>query len=363
MIIVRPIAATDFDDLYQIAVESGFGFTSLPLDEAILKTRISDSIESFAQEVTSAANESYLFVMEDTLTGKVVGTSGIEAAVGLEDAFYHYRLGKVVHSSRELNVYNTIPTLSLCNDYTGAAELCTLFLSKDYRKDNNGKTLAKSRFLFIAQHPHRFAETIIAELRGVSDKNGRSPFWAWLEENFFSLDFPTADYLTGIGKKSFIAELMPKYPIYVSLLNKAAQQVIGKVHKDTLPALKMLEHEGFSKRGYVDIFDAGPTVEAKLSEIRSIQNTKRCKVVITPAKTTSYHLVANTLVKDFRASYLKINLRMASKTTNQELTAPDEINTEQAKVQHTETEVNIAELSLEHAILLKVSEGDTVLIL
>ncbi|MDQ7049279.1 MAG: arginine N-succinyltransferase [Enterobacterales bacterium] len=49
-------------------------------------------------------------------------------------------------------------------------------------------------------------------------------FWAWLEENFFSIDFPTADYLTGTGNKVFIAELMPKHPIYVSLLSNEAQK-------------------------------------------------------------------------------------------------------------------------------------------
>ena len=31
-------------------------------------------------------------MLEDTETGEVVGTCGIEAAVGIEDAFYHYRL-------------------------------------------------------------------------------------------------------------------------------------------------------------------------------------------------------------------------------------------------------------------------------
>ena len=100
-------------------------------------------------------------------------------------------------------------------------------------------------------------------MRGVSDENGRSPFWEWLEAHFFSMDFPTADYLTGIGNKVFIAELMPKYPIYVNLLSQEAQNVIGKVHKKTEPALRLLQEEGFSCRGYVDIFDGGPTVEAK----------------------------------------------------------------------------------------------------
>ena len=68
----------------------------------------------------------------------------------------------------------------------------------------------------MAEFRERFADRVIAEMRGVSDEKGNSPFWQWLEEHFFSVDFPTADYLTGIGQKVFIAELMPKYPIYVS---------------------------------------------------------------------------------------------------------------------------------------------------
>ena len=301
MIIIRPIQDNDFDDLHQMAIESGHGFTSLPVNDRLLKNRIIHSKHSFHKKVLSPANENYLLVMEDTTTGKVIGTSGLAASVGLEDAFYHYRLGKVVHSSRELNIYNTIATLSLCNDYTAAAELCTLFLSADYRKDKNGSLLSRSRFLLMAEHPHRFSETVIAELRGVSDDKGRSPFWAWLEENFFSIDFPTADYLTGIGKKEFIAELMPKYPIYVSLLSKKAQQVIGQVHEKTRPALRLLENEGFSRRGYVDIFDAGPTVEAKLKDINTIKNSKKFSITIGEVKHGKNYIIANTLLKKFRA--------------------------------------------------------------
>ena len=40
------------------------------------------------------------FVLEDSETGEVVGTSAIEAAVGLDDAFYHYHLSKAIHLYR-----------------------------------------------------------------------------------------------------------------------------------------------------------------------------------------------------------------------------------------------------------------------
>lgn len=319
MIIIRPIQDSDYDSLYQIAIESGHGFTSLPVNEELLKKRIHHSEISFTKDVTQSGDEGYLFVMEDTDTGDVVGTCGIEAAVGLNDAFYHYHLGKVVHNSRELNIYNTVETLSLCNDYTGATEICTLFLSESHRKDNNGRFLSRCRFLFIAEHQERFSDTVIAEMRGVSDEDGSSPFWNWLEEHFFSIDFPTADYLTGIGNKVFIAELMPKHPIYVSLLSKDAQKVINKVHKKTVPALRLLEAEGFSRRGYVDIFDGGPTVEAKKSTIKTIRESNKYQVLIgnlaeKELMTSARYIICNTKVASFRATQAPLLLR---ETANQ----------------------------------------------
>ncbi|MDC8832106.1 arginine N-succinyltransferase [Alteromonas gilva] len=304
MYIIRPIKLSDYDSLYAVAEESGIGFTSLPVNEALLKRKINKSIDAFGRDVSAPGNESYLFVMEDVITGEVVGTTGIEAAVGIDDAFYHYHLGKVVHASRELNIHNTVEILTFCNDYTGVSEICTLFLRESARKGVNGRFLSKVRFLFMEEHRERFAEIVIAEMRGVSDENGRSPFWEWLEAHFFSMDFPTADYLTGIGNKVFIAELMPKYPIYVNLLSQRAQSVIGKVHQKTEPALRLLQEEGFSCRGYVDIFDAGPTVEARLSHINTAQRSRRVNVHLddqSAAQVGELSYIINTKINDFRA--------------------------------------------------------------
>jgi arginine N-succinyltransferase len=123
------------------------------------------------------------------------------------------------------------------------------------------------------------------------------------------MDFPTADYLTGIGSKRFIAELMPKHPIYVSLLSKSAQNCIGKVHDKTKPALRLLEQEGFKCRGYVDIFDAGPTVEADVKNIATVQASRKVSIVINDslAQTDGETCFAiNTSVKDFKACIAQI---------------------------------------------------------
>ncbi len=317
MIIIRPICMADYDDLYRIAVESGHGFTSLPVNEEMLRQRISRSEDSFNAQVNKPGDQGYLFVMEDTETGQVVGTTGIEAAVGLDNAFYHYHLGKVVHSSRELGIHNTVETLALCNDYTGASEICTLFLRESHRKDGNGRFLSRCRFLFIAEHDERFSDCIIAEMRGVSDKDGRSPFYDWLEKHFLSIEFTKADYLTGIGNKDFIADLMPKYPVYVNLLSEEAQQVINKVHTNTVPALRLLEAEGFSRRGYVDIFDAGPTVEAERSQIRAVRNSHKYQVLIDDScgeESNQKYIICNTKVESFRATQVNLTVR---ETANQ----------------------------------------------
>jgi len=308
MMLIRPIEASDFAVLKQIAIESGAGFTSLPVDDAILEGKIARSCKSFAAEVEQPHDEYYLLVLEDTDTGAVVGTTAIEAAVGTHDPFYHYHLGKVVHSSRELGVYNVVETLTLTNDYTGVSELCTLFLQERYRHGYCGRLLSKVRFLLMAEFPQRFHEMVIAEMRGVTDDKIGSPFWQWLQDHFFTVDYTTADRLTGMGRKEFIAELMPKYPVYVSLLSKAAQAVIGKVHPQTVPALKLLQQEGFSCRGYVDIFDAGPTVECPLENIKSVQRSYRLKAVIGQPLGGRPCLISNCKLPEFRATVAEVTL-------------------------------------------------------
>ncbi|MCG3102446.1 arginine N-succinyltransferase, partial [Enterobacter sp. DRP3] len=82
--------------------------------------------------------------------------------------------------------------------------------------------------------------------------------------HFYQIDFNAADYLSSHGRKSFLAELMPRYPVYVDLLPQDAQDAVGLTHRDTLPARKMLEAEGLRYQNHVDIFDAGPVLTAQV---------------------------------------------------------------------------------------------------
>ncbi|KZN39121.1 arginine N-succinyltransferase [Pseudoalteromonas luteoviolacea] len=305
MQVLRPISSEDFAALKTIAVESGHGFTSLPVDDELLSNKIQRSQESFAKSLSTPIDEGYLFVLEDTQTGDILGTTAIEAAVGMQVPLYHYHQGKTVHHSSTLNVYNTVEILSICNDYTGSSEICTLFLREQFRRGLAGRFLSRVRFLFMAQHSERFSDKVIAEMRGVSDENGHSPFWQWLQEHFFSIEFPQADHLVGLGDKVFISELMPKYPIYSNLLSPEAQAVIGHVHEKTKPALRLLQKEGFEHRGYVDLFDAGPTVEARLENIQTVRETKTGTLTIgdkIPSSADTWAL-SNGQLTEFRATF------------------------------------------------------------
>ncbi len=290
--IVRPVTSADLPALFDLARSTGTGLTTLPANEQRLQHRVSWAEKAFRGEA-ERADADYLFVLEDD-AGKVVGISAVAGAVGLREPWYNYRVGLTVSASQELGIHREIPTLFLANDLTGQAELCSLFLHADHRSGLNGRLLSKARFLFIAEFRELFGDKVIAEMRGMSDEDGRSPFWESLGRHFFKMEFSQADYLTGVGNKSFIAELMPKFPLYTCFLSEDAREVIGRVHPHTEPALAMLKAEGFSYQGYVDIFDAGPAIEAPTEKIRAIADSQNLVLAIgTPGDDAEPYLIHN----------------------------------------------------------------------
>lgn len=297
--IVRPVRSADLPALFQLARSTGAGLTTLPANEERLAHRVGWAEKTFRGEAVRA-DADYLFVLEDD-TGEVVGISAVAGAVGLREPWYNYRVGLTVSASQELNIHRQIPTLFLANDLTGNSELCSLFLRSDQRSGLNGRLLSKARFLFIAEFRELFGDKVIAEMRGMSDEQGRSPFWESLGRHFFKMEFSQADYLTGVGNKAFIAELMPKFPLYTCFLSEDARTIIGRVHPDTEPALAMLKGEGFSYQGYVDIFDAGPAIEAETAKIRAVQDSQVLVLAIgTPGDDAPQFLIHNRKREDCR---------------------------------------------------------------
>ncbi|MDH3693810.1 MAG: arginine N-succinyltransferase [Gammaproteobacteria bacterium] len=278
MIGIRAIATNDLEALHQLAVEAGIGMTTLTKDRELLKQKIENSVNSFKKDVQIPGGELYWFVMEDTESKRIIGSAAIYAAIGLSRPFYSFRVTNLTHTSQELEKYEPVRALQMVEEYRGCAEIATLFLTPEYRKNSNGKFLSRSRFLFLAEFAQRFPDQVIAEMRGVQDDEGHSAFWDNLGRHFIKMSFSKADYLSSLGKYQFIADLMPKYPVYIRLLPEAAREVIGVVNESTKPALALLRREGFRFEGCVDVFDAGPTIVCPLSDIETVKNSQSARI-------------------------------------------------------------------------------------
>ncbi len=308
MMVIRPLRESDWPAFRELARKTGTGFTSLQDDDVQARGKFEAGLAGFQLTKDNVDEVLYLFVLEDIEQGVIAGICGIESAVGLGEPWYNYRLGTIRNASRELGVSTQLQTLTISNDHTGHSEVCTLFLDPEYRHSKNGSLLSKSRFLFMAEHPHLFHDNVIAEMRGYSDEDGVSPFWEGLGRHFFTMDFACADRQSSMDKV-FIAELMPRHAIYTNLLPPEAQAVVCQTHKATVPARKLLEAEGMSCKGYCDIFDGGPLLEAKVSDIRAVRDSRYMKVrVVDEVEEGDQYLVATTGLQDFACTLVSQNL-------------------------------------------------------
>lgn len=306
MLVVRPVRERDHAELLKVAELAGIGMTSLPQDAGVLENKIHRAVISFQGKPEYPQGESFLFALEDTATGRIIGTTGIIAHVGLRRPFYSYKLSTIVQASRDLGIYSKQRVLHMVNDYTGATEIGSLFLAAEYRRDGIGKFLSRCRYLMLAEFPDIFDDRVISEIRGVQDDTKNSPFYNNLARHFFQMEFREADFIHATKGGQFIADLMPKYPIYVNLLDDAAQAVIGQPLAASKPAKQLLEREGFTHQGYIDVFDAGPTMQADRASIYSVAASRKKPVLMMDDVVGENHIVANTSIENFRAVFTPI---------------------------------------------------------
>lgn len=300
---LRAAKVGDLEHLYEMAKLTGGGFTNLPADRKALTGKLERAEGAFARRDGDISDDVFVLIMENTETGEVRGTCQLMCQVGQQWPFYSYRLHTLTQHSQELDRSVRAEMLSLCTDLEGASEVGGLFLHPAARAGGFGLLLARSRYLFVAMHRSRFAPRILAELRGVIDDRGGSPFWDGVAGRFFGMSFQEADYFNAINGNQFIADLMPKHPVYVAMLDGAARKVIGVPHPTGRAAMKMLEDEGFSFEGYVDIFDGGPTMTARTDLVRSVRDAQPARVAATDLDIGERALIATGELDSFRCCF------------------------------------------------------------
>ncbi len=310
--IIRAAKTEDLQPLYEMAKLTGGGFTNLPPDRKALTTKLERSAAAFARPTDAElGDDQFVLILENTETGEVRGTCQLFTQVGKQWPFYSYRHNTLTQHSKELDRTFSAQMLQLTTDLEGSSEVGGLFLHPSERAGGLGLLLARSRYLFIAAHRQRFADKILAELRGIIDERGGSPFWDGVAGRFFGMSFQEADYFNAVNGNQFIADLMPKHPIYIAMLPEVARTAIGMPHPSGRAAMRMLENEGFAYEGYVDIFDGGPSMTARTDNVKSIAAATPVNLTDTDNSDGTRSLVATGELTDFKCCYAS-----ASKTAD-----------------------------------------------
>jgi arginine N-succinyltransferase len=300
---IRAARPDDSRAFYDLAKLTGGGFTNLPAEKATLDAKLATSEAGFGRKGENQGDDLYVFMLEDFETGAIRGTGQVFGAVGTDRPFYSYLISTLTQKSEELGRIFRNQALTLTTDLEGSSEVGGLFLHPQERAGGLGMLLARSRYLFIKQHRPRFGEMVLAELRGVMDQAGHSPFWDALGGRFFGMTFPEADEFNAIHGTQFIADLFPKTPIYMSMLPESARAVIGQPHPTGRAALKMLENEGFVWDSYIDIFDGGPTVTARTDRIKTVTEAGWLRVAGSDGEGGPMMMLAAGVMHDFVACY------------------------------------------------------------
>ena len=305
---LRPATLDDLDALYELAKLTGGGFTNLPPERPSLAKKLERSAAALAREEGAHVDDLFVFVLENVETGQVRGTCQVFTKVGQHWPFYSYRIGTLTQVSQELSRTFRADMLTLSTDLEGASEVGGLFLHPRERASGLGMLLARSRYLFIKAHRPRFSDITIAELRGVIDEAGGSHFWDGLAGRFFGMSFQEADEFNAVNGNQFIADLMPKHPIYTAMLPESARSVIGVPHPSGRAAMRMLEHEGFTHDKYIDIFDGGPTMVAHTDRILSIRDAVESRIARVSEVAGERRLCTTGRLTHWRAAYAQVEM-------------------------------------------------------
>jgi len=279
MFLIRNAQLDDASSLLKLArmVHSN----NLPDDPELLRAKIIRSRKSFTFVPMERQEREFLFVLEDTDTGNVIGSSAVIPAMGGPGKPHlYFQVRKREFYSEDLQTGQVHVTLQLGQDETGPTEIGGLILAPSYRghRERLGSQLSLVRFHFIGLNRALFADRVIAEMMGTLTPDSRNTLWDYLGRRFINLSYTEADTFCRQSKE-FIVSLFPTEEIYASLLPPEARRLIGRVGPETEPAKILLERMGFRSSGHVDPFDGGPYLEAKIDDLELVRATRKLRLI------------------------------------------------------------------------------------
>lgn len=277
MFLIREASPADLDQLTSVAKH--LDTVNLPNDPVILARILDLSRRSFSGEVPVFERE-YIFVLEDTEAGRLVGTSMIHAQHGTRRAPHiFFEVFAEERYSATLDRHFVHQCLRIGYNYSGPTEIGGLILLPEYRgrPEALGKLLSYVRFLYIGLHRDRFRDEVLSELLPPLESDGTSRLWESLGRHFTNLSYQEADRLSK-DNKEFIRTLFPEGALYTCLMPENIQEVIGVVGPKARGVEKMLRAIGLSYAGRIDPFDGGPHFSAKTDDVTLVRASRRMRL-------------------------------------------------------------------------------------
>jgi arginine N-succinyltransferase len=253
---------------------------NLPTEERELARFLRRSRLSFGSKLAHPEDGTYLFLVEERVTGRIAGTSLIIAKHGTpESPHYYLEMDTDERYSKTLKKMFRHTYLTLHHSMDGPTEVGGLIVDPKHRGHpaKVGKQLSFVRFLYMAMHRDRFADEVIAEMMPSLTDNKESLFWEYYGKRVTGLSFREADKLS-IRDKEFIDALFPPVPLYTCMLPPDVQESIGKVRPETEGAVHLLKKIGLRFLRHIDPFDGGPFYGARVEEIVLVAEFRRYHV-------------------------------------------------------------------------------------
>jgi arginine N-succinyltransferase len=193
-------------------------------------------------------------------------------AIGLSVPRFWFHVGCTVHASATLGLFQRHRTLMLGNDHSGASELA---LRPGATADAAALQLAlQGALLLLAQRRVRYAARLVAELPGLRDAQGRSPFWDGLVRPFHAGEPEATAQRHGRDWRAGVAALLPRQAVYTAFLGAEVQAAIARVPEAALPLRELLEHAGLHYAHHIAIDDGGPVLEAGTDTLPTVAGSR-----------------------------------------------------------------------------------------
>ncbi|HXX66349.1 MAG TPA: arginine N-succinyltransferase [Polyangiaceae bacterium] len=275
---IRGAVPTDEDQLLEVARH--LNTVNLPADRGEIRALLDHAQKSFTGVVKDPRRREFVFVVVDLVKARIVGTSMIVAQLGRRDAPYIYvDVFEEERYSATLDKHFRHVVLKIGYSYNGPTEIGGLIVLPEYRgkPERLGQLISCVRFLYVKMHRDVFRDELLAELLPPLEPDGTSHLWNAVGLKFTEMTYAEADRLSKKNKE-FIKGLFPEGAIYVSLLPKDAQDVIGKVGAQTKGVEAMLRRIGFRYAWRVDPFDGGPHFTAPTDDVTLVQRSRKERV-------------------------------------------------------------------------------------